>query len=487
MKSTQTILISVLIFGLSISTNKYGLPESNGLGVLDDYSFDEFLISRNQMMVLFYSEKNATSVKALQEFSELAERITSSGEDLPVVLFNVDEESDIPERNDVKIVPSVVLFVNEKRLKFNGVIRAGALYDWGLKNILQQSNQELTTYEEIEKLSKMKFAVLIQFPRSDVSQSEAFFQTIDAEPNTAIFYTHLPLNQIEISLTSPYNMLVYRTFDDGKKIMSSLNPFTVTDLRQFINMFKNPMIYEFDKDVVDLAYTGNTTFLIYFTKEFTHQRNATFRNFAFQNRHKINIYQCSFAEFLCMNFAFSIGHSEDETESVFIVKNEGKGLQRYKFKAAFEEQPLTKFVDNFGKDLLAPFSKSEPEPDVNDGVILKVVRNTFTRKVLNSPRATVVIAYNENEEWKELESLIENFAKKYTNNVIDWVKFDASKNEHDNVYVTKLPQFFVYHKGNKNRPVVYLGKNKEKHLKKFFEEALKNYLEEKIETPEKEL
>lgn len=491
-------MLKLLILLLSLlqtinSVSRYGLPEVDNIGILDTNSFDEFLSARKNVLVLFFSPQDADLSFIMNEYSQLSKKVSENKEDIPVVLVDLEAEPELKSKLGSSTgTPKIIMFTKEKTLEYTKDIRGDLLYDWAVQFILKKKdNNELKTIEEIRRVSKMRFAVVMKFPSSDSEQFNEYYELAKNEPETAVYYTNIDSLLNDYNIESRYALILFRNFDDGMKIMSGNSGYQEKSMRQFVNMFKTPTVYPFDKEVINLVYSGNTTVLIYFAKNFTAEQNSTFQNFAFQNRFKIKIYMCEFSDFGCQNLAFSVGHEEWEKQSVFILQNEGKGLKRYKLKTGFSEKSLGDFVDNFILDLLNPYVKSEQEPLENSSIIQKVVRNTVNRKVLNIKKTVVLIGYSENEDWGKIEPVLEKLAErfaKYGN--VDFTKIDVSKNEHDNVFVSKVPQIFVYKKKSKLKPIVYLGKNKEAKIEKFLEQALKEELEEggeKIEIQKGEL
>jgi len=317
----------------------------------------------------------------------------------------------------------------------------------------------------------MDFSVILKFPEDDSKQLEILRELQETETEISIYYTNLDLSRTQKQITTNYALLINRNFDDGSKSMTTENLLSVEFVRQFIYMFKNPTIWPFDKEVVDKIYTGNTTALIYFTKERKEENFQSFTNFAFENRHRLRLYTCDFSDFLCENLAYSVGADVDSKEWVFILDNQGSGLKRYKFKSRFTSSNLSKFVDDFQSDLLSPFVKSEPEPVENEGIILKVVRNTFIRHVHKSKKNVVFLGYSESDEWAAQEPIFERLAQKFTSDEVLFVKMDASKNEHEKLYLTKVPEVLIYRKGLKDKPLIFLDKFDEEKLDEFFSEA----------------
>lgn len=472
-------LLLLLLAAAMHSNNIYGLPERNSVGILDSDSFDEFISARENVLVLFVDLENEDSKKILDEFSQLAIKTTENRSNFAVVLVDVLDSPSIAKNLDFYSFPKVLLFMSRTPLEYSGKKESELIHDWTIQSIFESSKQELTSIEDIRIVSKMRLAVLVKFPKVDTEQYKQFLTAAQGDQEVSYFYTHIEDFQREFNVDSKYALIVFRNFDDGIKVMTASTSFAEDGIRQFVGMFKHPMIYPFNREVTDLIYTGNATGLFYFARNFTAEKNQTFNNFAFFNRHKIKIYKCEFSDFMCENLAFSVGHELGEEESVFVLDNQGSGLKRYKFKQTLTEENLTKFVDNFQQDLLHVYLKSEDEPAENNGAVKKVVRSTFTRKVINIQKTVILLAYAANPDSFDFELILEAFAKKYESlDTVSFAKIDVSKNEHDKFYVSKVPQLFVYKKKHKSEPVVYLGKKDETDVLDFLLSAIKEELDE---------
>jgi protein disulfide isomerase family A protein 3 len=126
----------------------------------------------------------------------------------------------------------------------------------------------------------------------------------------------------------------------------------------------------------------------------------------------------------------------------------------------FTPERLQTFTEKFLDGSLAPYVKSEPVPESNDGPVKVVVGSTF-ESIVNDPTKDVLIEFY--APWcghcKSLAPKYEELAQKLSNeDSIVIAKMDATANDVPKPYdVRGFPTIYFAPKGSKDSPRSYEG------------------------------
>ena len=245
-------------------------------------------------------------------------------------------------------------------------------------------------------------------------------------------------------------------------------------MREFIGMFKTPAIHDFNGLFVENMFKKNMTALIWFRKNEVSPFWEDFHKFAFCNRHKIPIYTCWMDDNICMSLAIIVGLYKRDSDAIYILKNQSTNFSKFKMKYELTRESLQGFFDNFEGGFLSLFMKSETEKEEKQGIIRKVVRTNFHKKVIQDSRDVVLVVYIEgDQQWVELWEIMEKIGLHFiSDEKVVIYKLDFGKNEHDKILLKKFPGIQIFLGKQKYKPIIYLGKNSKVGILQFFMDFL---------------
>lgn len=170
-----------------------------------------------------------------------------------------------------------------------------------------------------------------------------------------------------------------------------------------------------------------------------------------------------------MNDSFKeyLGLFESNIPSIILVEyNKQNGfLKKYKYENEITTQYLNLFIQNWRKNELKPFYKSQPIPInyfTDRNIVKDIVGYVFNSIVMNEVKDVVVLFYVQGcESCKEREDMFVSAAEKLSNyfNRLEFVKIDSSKNEVEYIseLITQYPSIKIFARGKKSTFYDYEG------------------------------
>jgi protein disulfide-isomerase A1 len=165
----------------------------------------------------------------------------------------------------------------------------------------------------------------------------------------------------------------------------------------------------------------------------------------------------------------------------------------------FSKELISSFFEDFTKGVLAPKTKSEPEPEKNDGPVIQIVNTSFEKIVGDKSKDVLVEYYT---EWcgycKKLaptyEKIAASFAKAKGGDKVVIAKFNPTNNDipteyKKNFQLEGFPTLVLYKANSGNEKgikpaLVFEGDNSEAEIIKFLNENLSNKVT--VDVPESE-
>ena len=220
-----------------------------------------------------------------------------------------------------------------------------------------------------------------------------------------------------------------------------------------------PKIMKFDEKAAKLIFGKSIPSIILFPER---KRNklAQYENILRNVSNKINdkykIAVADIREKISEKLIKIIGLRENNLPSVIIIdpRNEFK---KYKLDGNIDDQNILKFIKNWENGKLKPFLKSEIEPRKNNGVVFKLVGNTFKKEVINNDKDVMVLfSSNTCSHCKTFYPKYEELAKKLKkmNPKLILSIIDGKENEIEFVNIEVFPSIKFYPGNKKDKPPI---------------------------------
>ena len=465
----KRILFLVCMLNLSLAeAGKWGLEEDEHVVVLTKDNFDQFLKDHQRVFVKFYAPWCGHCKAMAPGYSNLAKRMQTEENGIPIAKVDSTIEKELSEKYGVQGFPTLKLFVDGEPVDYQGGREENDIYQW-LSKKTGPASTELTTEEEYEKHSAMSLSVMMILPEGDADMLKSYMAVAMGYDDVSFTHTSSEELKKKLDLEQTYGFVVFRDFDDGKKIYATNTAPTTDQMKMFFEGVRFPIVMDFDQKSAERIFGSESPAMMYFSDDASDSGLELFRQFATENQGKILFTFSTITSGLGARLAEFLGVTAEDSPCVRIVKFKGGQLEKFVIKDLTTEG-YTAALTQFEEDKLQAYYKSEVVPETNDEPVKVIVGNSFEDLVLKSEKWVLFEAY---APWcghcKKLDPIYTELAEKLSG-VEDLVivKMDATANEHPSLNISGFPTLKLYKAGT-DVPTDYNGDRSLKDLVQFLE------------------
>ena len=453
--------MKIILFLTIISTitsgevGKWGVEEDANVVVLTQDNFAQFVQDHPKVFVKFYAPWCGHCKQMAPGYSSLAGRMNAAEDGIPIAKVDCTVHAELAKTYDVQGYPTLKYFVNGKPVDYKGGREENDLFNW-LQKRNGPASTELTTEEQMTTHSGMSLSVLFVGP-ADATEALQNYMALAMEFDDVSFaHTSNDTLRAGLDLQNDYALVVFRDFDDGRKVLGSDTVLTTENMKSFFEGVRFPVVMSFDQKAAEKIFGSQSSAMFYFTDDASDSGLSAFREFAKENTGSLLFSHSTVTTDLGARLSEYVGVTTADAPCVRVVKFVNGELQKYKVGTSVEE--LAKGLAAFNEDTLSPFYKSQPVPETNDEPVKVLVGDNFDDMVLNSDKWVLVEAY---APWcghcKKLEPIYTELAEKLAT-VEDLViaKMDSTLNEHSAISVKGFPTLKLFSPGNAT-PIDYTG------------------------------
>lgn len=473
------LLLSALV---TASETTWGVPEEDNVAVLTNANFAEFIAKHSHVFVKFYAPWCGHCKSMVPAYSALGKRLKEVN--IPVAKVDATVESDLASQFGVEGFPTLKMFINGEPVDYQGERTEDAIYNFITKKTGPVS-AEVKDENEIKQLEDQKIGVVMFLPRDDEEVLKAFNSVAAKYENITFKYSFD--NELRNKYhVNKYVLVVFRNFDDGRKIMANDSNPTAEQINDFIKAVRFPVVGEFDEAAAERIFGTESSAVFFFTDNDNDEHLAEFTKFAKDNSQRIIFSRSKISEDLGARLAEFLGVTAADEPTIRIIKFKANNVEKYKV-TDLSQAGLDKALDDFEAGNLSAYHKSEPIPESNDEGVKVVVGNNFDDVVINNDKYVLLEAY---APWcghcKELEPIYKQLGDLFKN--VDEVviaKIDATANEHSSLQIEGFPTIFLFKPGQKNTPLQYDGGRDLESLVKYIEEQVgRKLIEDSVQQTE---
>ncbi len=450
------VLLALTGFAFSADLNKWGVEHKDQVSTLTKSNFEDFIKKNKYVFVKFYAPWCGHCKAMASSYAKLAEKMNNQADGIPIAELDATEHGEIAEKYGVQGYPTLKLFVDGEAIDYQGE-REGPAIESFINKKINPSSKALTKADELKELETAKLAGVLVTATADPEQLAVFNKFSTAYDNT--FYNAAFADAPALTgSTGRYNFVIYRNFDEGKKVLSSDKPLSAEELKAFWEANKNPTLMEFDQETAEKIFGGEETTVFLFTDSESSDTINTFTQLAKEKKGVINFCKSTIKGGLGERLSEYLGITEADENTAVIVNFENGNPNKYKL-AKWDHSSLTKFIDDFKAGNLKPFFKSDPIPESNSDPVKVVVGNNFESMILNSNKHVLLEIY---APWcghcKKLAPIYDELAKKLAGHEdIVIAKMDGTTNEHALVSIKGFPTLKFFKKGDAQNPIDFDG------------------------------
>ncbi len=471
----QFVVLAVLCAFAACEVGKWGVEEDENVAVLTDDNFEEFAKNNSKFFVKFYAPWCGHCKAMAPAYSSLAKRMKEKEDGIPITKVDATIQKVLAEKYGVQGFPTLKFFVDGEPVDYQGAREEEAIYNW-INKKTGPSSTELTTDEQLKTHSEASLSVLFLVPQDDEAL-KTYMNLAMGYDDVSFAHSFSEDHKKTLEVSAKYALVVFRDFDDGKKLLVLEEAPKLESLKNFIEGVRYPTVMNFDQNAAERIFGSQASAMIFFSDDAADAGLQDFKAFAGKNKGKIIFAYSTVTTDLGEKLSEFIGINKDNSPCVRIIKFKDGQLDKYVIDDL--EEGLTKFLS----DDLKAYYKSEPIPETNDEPVKIVVGNSFEEMVLKSDKFVLLEAY---APWcghcKALTPIYIELAEKLSA-VEDVViaKMDATANETPSLQIQGFPTIKLY-KPDSETPVDYTGDRSLEDLVKFLQtETGKKFEEFKTE------
>ncbi|EGR30442.1 prolyl 4- beta subunit precursor, putative [Ichthyophthirius multifiliis] len=459
-------LIIFTFFLICVFSNQ---PEQDeGVYVLTDSNFNEFVLSKPFVLVEFYAPWCGHCKSLAPEYSKAALQLQKDNSNVFLAKVDATENKESAEKFGVSGYPTLKFFAGslENPIDYSGGRNEKGIIGWlnkrtGSVSELIQDNEALKSYLQKNPV------VLVYFGQSETDENWSVFKNL-AMTYDDVAFAHVFIADIRAQQQAQNTVVVlYKHFDELRNDYEGIT-LNTEDLQNFIEINAYPTLLPFnDKAIQKVFQQANPTIFLFCNEnEASQQAEQAFSlaSKAFKGKLIFSISKVNDGFGHYQRLADYVGVNTANAPQVMLIHAE-QGMLKYKFESnEITMETLSAFVEKYLAGKADRYLKSEDPPATNDEPVKVIVGKTFQELVLDSTQDVLVEFY---APWcghcKELAPKYESAAKKLAHNKnLVIAKLDASANEISSVSIKGYPTIKFYPVGKKDEPIDYDGEREEK-------------------------
>lgn len=451
-------VIALTLILATINCDGYwGAPEEEDVAVLGNDNFDTFLAANPIVFVKFYAPWCGHCKSMIPAYTKLAQRMKNQENGVAIGKVDATVHNELGSKYGVQGFPTLKLFINGEPIDYSGAREEDPMFNWLMKKTGPASTL-MTTEAEVDTHAALNLSVLLLTQEGDENTLKAYMAL--AANYDDVPFAHATNADLftKLEVTTKHAIVVFRNFDDGKKMMVNDEGLETANMKKFFEGIRFPTVMDFDQKAAERIFGSQSPAMIYFTDDNADANLDTFKTLAKARQADIFFARSTVTGGLGARLSEFLGVDKTNSPCVRLIKFEGGNLEKFvvtDLTAEGMDQALTDFLA--GK--LQSYYKSEPIPETNDEPVKVIVGNNFQEVVLDSDKFVMLEAY---APWcghcKQLEPIYKELAEKVAtldNLVI--AKIDATTNEHSSLNIEGFPTIFLFKPGKKDVPVTYEG------------------------------
>jgi protein disulfide-isomerase A1 len=468
-------VLLLLVFGLlaSVATVSADEVDDKHVVVLTSKNYDDELAAQEFMLVEFYAPWCGHCKKLQPHYAEAAATLHDEGV-TNVRLAKVDCTTvrDVCDKNGVQGYPTVKWFrKGQDPIDFDGQRTAAGIIDY-VKRFSGPVLTELKNKEDAEKFQKSSSVVIVAFTDDDASR-----KTVEEAAEGMRAEASFGIASPDLSPSGKAGLYAFLSFAD-EPVAFEGEFSKPEDIATFVKTESFPLVQEISPENYKRYIERNLPLVwVFLEKEGRDANVEVLRGASAESKGKLSWVYLDAHDY--GRHGQNMGLS-DKYPGIVIDDHIAKKRYLYPDDSKFESDALREWAGKVLRGDVAPFIKSEPIPENNDGPMVKVVGNNFKDIVLDTSKDVMLEFYSPGCRFCiELEpkyTALSNVFKDDPTVVIS--KVDGTANDVP-LDVEGFPTVFFFPADNKDKPLRYDGERNTTALARFIATHSKTLSEER--------
>ena len=442
-------------------------PVEDGVWVLNSTSLPKAIDSQPNLLVEFYAPWCDHCKEFAPEYSKAAKQLKPNK--IRIAKIDGSENRDLLAKYNITGYPTLIYFSNGRHSEYTGVRTAEGVVDWLLKrqkNVIRQINPS----ENIEEVIQTNRISVIFFGKSSSSERGIFeFSAISVE-GMDFYETEEDSESDRYNITQPGVMVI----KDSTQIRYDQG-FSTLDLTRFLEKLKPVKVHVFNDETIKLIFDYQSTTFFFLRREADkdlYQKSLeilanTYRDLLFFTATDISSGENS------LKLASALGVAPD-LQPLAVIVDFKDAFNKYKSQGTTLEE-LEEFIKAYSNKELAPYFKSEPTPEEEFEMGVKVLTGKSYMQEISDPEKDVLVLYYtpDHPKCKEFLPMYEKLAKETRK----WegfapMKMNVDRNEVDGLKLKMIPHLRLFPRDNKEG-IMYFGEYTKTAVKGFLREHIR--------------
>jgi len=435
-----------------------GLPEEDGVLVLEERTFDTAIKENPVILVEFYAPWCGHCKQFAPEYANAAKQLKQAKPPVPLAKVDATAEHKLAEEHGVRGYPTIRLFIDGKDQEYTGGRTEQSIVTWVQKKVGPPAVPlaDVASAEQFER--EHKIAVVGIF---DEATSRGAFETAARQFEDVMFaFTTAPEVAARYQVQAPTLRMFFP--HDEQAVTYDGDMQNAEAMAVFVKSYRHPLVTPFDGETAPELFSDGRPILFLFRDQDEKGKVAEteLRKAAPQLNRRVLVSIAGSSEPMDQRLMDYISVEPEELPTVRLVKSPMAGMVKYKPETAeVTEATLVALVRDFDAGALKPHMKSEAKPGGHTGPIFTVVGSTF-ESIVKDPTKDVLVEFY--APWcghcKKLEPVYRDVAKKLESVPTMLIaKIDATQNDVEGVDIEGFPTIKFWRANNKQEPLDYDG------------------------------
>ncbi|KAB0796262.1 hypothetical protein PPYR_10323 [Photinus pyralis] len=482
----------VLFLVLTLTASCRGEVElEDGVAVLTDDTFDEYIGSRDYVLVEFYAPWCGHCKSLAPEYAKAAQILSEA--ESPITLAKVDatQQNALAEKYKVSGYPTLKFFKNGSPIPYTGGRVAEGIVIW-LNKRIGPSAQDLKSPEDTKALIDQNEVVTVGFFKDQSSANAAVFLEMADSNDEMVFGITSDEHVFKQYSAKNGDIFLFKKYDD--KLVQFKGELNAENLKRFLEDASRPLVSEVTIASARKLFSSEIKHFLLLILSKSNEKSSKYvealRSIAKSFKQKMIFVTIDSDVEENEAFMQFLKATADDVPVMRII-HDFSNLKRYVPKSKeVTAKSIDKFVQDYFDGKLERHLLSEDLPeDWNKGPVYTLVASNFDSVAFDTTKDVLVEFY---APWcgfcKKIAPIYEEVGEYFKDkDDVIIAKMDATLNELEHTNVRGFPTIKFYPKGS-TEGITFEGDRSFKGIVKFVESGGTDQSEEEEteDTPQKD-